>query len=399
MSPNQTPATVVPPVIALTGGGSGGHITPLLSLARALKVQSPDCLIVYIGPKGDKLNRLQDKYAVFDEVYYVPAGKFRRYHGESFLSHLFDVKTLFLNFVDFFKVVAGIASSLRILKKTNPQVVFSKGGFVAVPVGIAAKFRGISIVTHDSDVVPGLANRIIGRWAAVHATGQPARYYKYPKDSIKYIGIPIDDRFTAVDDSQRQNYKQQLGLKPNQPVILISGGGLGAQSLNKSIIAAAPEIFKNNPDLAILHICGQQHAEEVSEGYKALLGDEQAQRVRVVGFTTEFYIYSAVADLVVTRAGATTLAELAAQAKACLLVPSPHLTGGHQIKNARLLQEAGAAEVIPNNATPLEFSKTINQLLGDKQRLSLLANKLASTAKTDAAAALADILVNLATKK
>src|SRR3569833_1912001 len=156
------------PTTVLTGGGSGGHITPLLSLAHELKHQAPSCQIVYIGFKGDHFDSLKLPSSDFDFMAFIQAGKFRRYHGESFISHIFDIKTLALNVRDFFRVILSTGRSLRILRKTRPDVVFSKGGFVAVPVGIAAHLLRIPIVTHDSDSVPGLANRIVGRWAMLH---------------------------------------------------------------------------------------------------------------------------------------------------------------------------------------------------------------------------------------
>jgi UDP-N-acetylglucosamine--N-acetylmuramyl-(pentapeptide) pyrophosphoryl-undecaprenol N-acetylglucosamine transferase len=133
----------------LTGGGSGGHITPLLSLAHALKKASPGCRVAYIGHKGDQFDSLAERYHDFDDIGFVNGGKFRRYHGESFFSQLFDVKTLALNIRDFFRVITSIFKSVKILRKLKPDVVFSKGSFVAVPVGIAAKLLRIPIVTHE----------------------------------------------------------------------------------------------------------------------------------------------------------------------------------------------------------------------------------------------------------
>ena len=172
---------------------------PLLSLARALKKTSKGCRVVFIGLKGETLaGDLKDRYRVFDEVFSVPSGKFRRYHGESLLSHLVDFRTLLLNARDFFRVLAGIGYARKILKRTKPDVVLSKGGFVAVPVGLAAATLRIPVVTHDSDTVPGLANRIVGRFAKAYATGMPEKYYQYPVQRTHYVGIPIDERIKPV---------------------------------------------------------------------------------------------------------------------------------------------------------------------------------------------------------
>lgn len=370
-----------------------------MSLARELKKSSPGCIVVYVGLKGDKLDRLQDEYAVFDEVYYVPAGKFRRYHGESLLSHVLDVKTLLLNARDFFRVIAGIFSSRKVLARTHPAVLFVKGGFVGLPVGVAAKVSGIPIVTHDSDSVAGLTNRIVGRWAVVHATGMLPHYYKYPKESIVHVGIPLDERIAPVSDEQQKDYKKQLGLSAGQKVVLVSGGGLGAQSLNKQIVSMAPDLLRENPDTVIFHFAGSQNLEEVEQGYQQNLSADELHRVQVIGFSTEFYKYSGAADVVITRAGATTLAELAVQGKACIVVPSPFLTGGHQVKNAHQLKDMGAVEVVPNNATPRELLKKTQELLNDDKKRRELAAKFGAIAITDASSRLSKILLEIASKQ
>ena len=147
----------------MTGGGSGGHITPLLSLAREIKDQQPGCQIVYVGHKGDDFDSLKARAANFDFLAFINAGKFRRYHSEG-LAGLFSLKTLGLNIRDFLRLPGSIIQSYRLIRRFKPDVMFSKGGFVAVPVGVAARLRRVPIITHDSDTVPGLANRIVGRW-------------------------------------------------------------------------------------------------------------------------------------------------------------------------------------------------------------------------------------------
>jgi UDP-N-acetylglucosamine--N-acetylmuramyl-(pentapeptide) pyrophosphoryl-undecaprenol N-acetylglucosamine transferase len=387
------------PVIVLTGGGSGGHITPLLSLAHALKEQSPGCNIVYIGHKGDKFDTQKERFHDFDFIGFLNAGKFRRYHGESVLSQLFDFKTIALNIRDFFRFLGSIQKAWRILVKVKPDIVFSKGGFVAVPVGIAAKIRGIPIVTHDSDTVPGLANKIIGRWAKVQATGMPAEFYNYKSGSVVYTGIPVDNRLKLVDKTLQNKSKMAIGVNPTDSVILIMGGSLGARDINDKILILASELLASEPNLHLVHITGNKQLEEIKKQYGVLLSGNSNKKVTVLGYTSELYKYIEAADLIVTRAGATTIAEIAVAAKACILIPSPFLTGGHQVKNAEQLQKVGAVEVVENDA-PAEMllGKIVNLLASPKKRSSL-AKKLGSTAKLDAADNLAKILLGLANKK
>ncbi|HET7827538.1 MAG TPA: glycosyltransferase, partial [Candidatus Saccharimonadales bacterium] len=317
----------------MTGGGTGGHITPLLSLARELKIKSPDSRIIYIGHKGDNFDSYKKRAQDFDFMVFIRAGKFRRYHGDSLLSRLFDVKTQALNIRDFFRLPTSLVNAYRLLVKLKPDVVFSKGGFVAVPVGIAARLRGIPIVTHDSDTVPGLANRIVGRWAKVNATGMPAEYYDYPKSKIEYVGIPVDDRIGKITPKLQNQAKRALKIPKDSPVLLLSGGGNGSQNLNELLLAAAPGLLETNLALQIIHITGVRHEESVKRAYKHLLPKAQRGRVRVLGFSPDFYLLAAAADLVIGRAGATTLAELAIAGKACILIPAPFLAGGHQLRN------------------------------------------------------------------
>ncbi|MBI5906953.1 glycosyltransferase, partial [Candidatus Saccharibacteria bacterium] len=299
-------------------------------------------------------------------------------------------------FRDFFKVIAGILVSRRILKKLKPDVVFSKGGYVAVPVGIAAHWRHIPIVTHDSDATSGLANRIVGRWAIIHATGMPVENYSYPKDSVRYVGIPIDERIKPVSKAAQADFKRQLGFSADDLVLLVAGGGLGAKSLNEKLVSIAPSLFEANPKLRIIHLTGTKHEQEVAANYTASLDSDLLQHVKVVGFTDEFYKYSGAADLVVTRAGATVMAEFAAQNKACIVVPSPFLAGGHQLKNAEALSRSGLAEVVANDAKPGVLRTAIIDLLGSRLKRESLAKKLGGTAHNDAAKRLAKILFEVA---
>jgi UDP-N-acetylglucosamine--N-acetylmuramyl-(pentapeptide) pyrophosphoryl-undecaprenol N-acetylglucosamine transferase len=349
-----------------------------------------------VGLKGEKIEGLQGRYEIFDQVCPISAGKFRRYHGQSHLANLIDIRTLVLNIRDLFKVIKGVSDSQTLLKKIKPDVVFSKGSYVAVPVGIAAHLQSIPIVTHDSDYSAGLANRIVGRWAGVHATGVASGDYPYAKNTIKYVGIPLAKNIKPVTKKEQGAFKESLGLPNDSIVVLVAGGGLGAKDVNDKILAIAGDLLKKYPSLYILHLSGSSHESNVTEAYRLNLPQDLLKRVNVLGFTDEFYKYSAAADVVITRAGATALAEFAAQAKACIVIPSPFLTGGHQLKNARMLEELSAVKVIDNAAASKDLEKVVSELIGSEKARSSLAKKMGSTAKTGAAAELAAILIDIA---
>ncbi|MBX4201548.1 UDP-N-acetylglucosamine--N-acetylmuramyl-(pentapeptide) pyrophosphoryl-undecaprenol N-acetylglucosamine transferase [Candidatus Saccharibacteria bacterium] len=388
---NHQPLTIV-----LTGGGSGGHITPLLSLARELKKLSPDCRIVYVGHRGDDFGSLNINTHDFDFMVFIKAGKFRRYHSANRLAQLLDLKTLALNIRDFFRLPGSIYLSIQLMNKFKPDIMFSKGGFVSVPVGVAARLKGVPIVTHDSDVVPGLANRIIGRWAKVHATGMPAKYYNYPRHSIVHIGIPIDERIIKVTPKIQADSKKQLKLPPDSQILLLSGGGNGSVRLNELMVSISRSLLESNLALYVVHLTGSGHEQAVNTAYATALEKTQRDRVITAGFTNDFYSYSAAADLIITRAGATTLAELGAAGKACIVIPSPYLTGGHQLKNADELEKLDAAAVVSEDVQPDELLVMVSELLKNQHRRFELSRNLFGTSHPDAAAKLAQLIIKTA---
>lgn len=376
----------------LVGGGSAGHITPLLAVAHKLRAKSSKAEIDYVIEKGSRFEKLPRQAKDIDEVFAIRAGKFRRYHGQSIWAHLVDVKTNLLNIRDLFYFGIGFFQSLKLLGRTRPDAVFIKGGFVGVPVGLACRWRKIPYFTHDSDTIPGLANRLIAKHAVYHAVGMPAEFYNYPKSKTKYTGIPLTPAYKPVSKALMSDYRRKLGLPVDGLVIGVTGGSLGAEGLNKVVSAVAGSLLKSFPELHILHQTGR-----TDTVYQGLSGDQQ-QRITEVAFTDDLATFTGASDLVVARAGATTIAELAVQGKACLLVPGAHLTGGQQTKNAEYLDSHQAAvmfdETVAEDAT--KFETAISELLRDAPRRELLAKNLAKMSKPDAAEALADIMLDIA---
>lgn len=391
MSAKRPPKTIV-----LTGAGSGGHITPILAIAAEIKHQRSDCQLVYIGQRGDKMGGIPAAHPAIDKVYAVRAGKFRRYHGEGWRQLLY-IRTWLLNVRDFFYVLAGIYQSRRLLKAIRPDVVFIKGGFVGVPVGLAAAGLRIPYVTHDSDAIPGLANRIISRWAVRHAVALPPEVYNYPASKTVMTGIPLRADFVPVTGSLKQDYRKKLELPAKAKVLFVIGGGLGSQRVNQAVTDAVPHLLREFPDLRILHAAGRANAASVKSAYQEKLSKAERGRLKVLGYIDDVYLYSGAADVVITRAGATNLAEFALQGKACIVVPSPFLTGGHQLKNARYLAEQGAALVLDESelaADPNRLAALASDLLGKPASQRAMANRLAGFAKPDATRELARLILN-----
>jgi UDP-N-acetylglucosamine--N-acetylmuramyl-(pentapeptide) pyrophosphoryl-undecaprenol N-acetylglucosamine transferase len=380
--------------IVVTGAGSGGHITPIQAVAAEIKRTHPKARIVYIGQKGDKLGDIPANDPNIDQVYTVRAGKFRRYHGAGFWQ-LLDLRTTFKNLRDFFYVLIGTFQSWRLLKELQPDVIFIKGGFVGVPVGLAAAKLHLKYITHDSDALPGLANRIIAKWATLHAVALPAEVYNYPKSKTVTTGIPLQANFVPVTGKLIQHYRKVLDLPAKAKVLFIIGGGLGAQNVNTAVSEAVPHLLREFPDLFVIHGAGRANEAGLKEAYSKSLSEAERQRLEVHGYIKDVYRHSGAADIVITRAGATNLAEFALQGKACIVIPAPFLTGGHQLKNADYLARKGAALVLDQDdllADPHRLAKQVSELLRNPSELDSLGKGLSQFAKPHATQELAKLI-------
>ena len=391
--------------IMVTGGGSGGHITPVLAVAHELKQLSPGVRIVYIGQTGDSMLDVPAGNPAIDEIRTIRAGKFRRYHGEGWRQWL-DMPTLAKNLRDALYVLVGIVQSLALLRRERPAVIFTRGSFVSVPVGLAAAWLKISFITHDSDAIPSLANRLVARWAAWHAVALPKEVYPYPAARTVTVGIPVSHHYTPADPAAKRAARQRLGLPvgADEPVVLVAGGGLGAQRLNEAVLALAPQLLTDYPKLTLVLQAGRANQTMVGQAVTAGLSSEQARRVQVLGYVTNMHDYSAAADVVICRAGGTNIAELSAQAKACIVVPNPQLTGGHQTKNAAVLADRQAAVVVPESALqargkgkgPQALLEPLEHLLASPSAAQALGEHLHQLAQPDAAHTLATLIIDTA---
>ncbi len=392
-SPTDPRATKL--TIALVGGGSGGHITPLLAVAEELKKQHPNLELIYIGQTGDKLSDVPAAHKSIKQAYTIRAGKFRRYHGEG-LKQLLDFHTMAKNIRDFFYFLIGTWQAFWLLGKIKPDVIFVKGGFVGVPVGLMAALRGIPYVTHDSDAIPGLANRIIAKWAAAHAVALPKQIYTYPPNKTFTVGVPVNPLFRKITKEIKAEYRKSLNIKIGQEVIFVSGGGNGAKRLNEAVIQAVTPLIKLRPQLNVIHATGRDLMVETKLKYQKYLNRDEMKRLNLKGFYEDLYLRSGAADIVVTRAGATSMAEFAIQQKCCIIVPNPILTAGHQTKNAQYMANQKAAVVLEDSdisQNPDKLLATLLELLNDSTKRQVLANNLASFAKPRAAKDLAQLLL------
>jgi UDP-N-acetylglucosamine--N-acetylmuramyl-(pentapeptide) pyrophosphoryl-undecaprenol N-acetylglucosamine transferase len=383
--------------ILLTGGGSGGHITPLLAVARELKSLKPDLTIAAVCERNGAFAHLYEAESAIDTVYQLSAGKFRRYSNQSVVDKLLDVKTAAQNFRDLGRTLRGYTQAKKLLKELKPDAILIKGGFISVPVGKAAAALGIPYITHDSDSIPGLANRLIASGATYHATGMPVELYSYPAEKTVYTGIPLSAAFERVTPAIRTKYREEMGLKDCEHVITVVGGSQGAHQLNQDVISIIGRLMNEHPKLGIAHLTGSAHEEGVKRAYDAQLLTGERSQIVVTGFTDRLHEYSGAADIVIARAGATNTAEFSLQGLAVIMVPG-QLSGGHQDKNAHYYQAQGAVMVAKHgDATGLY--QAIKTLLSDDSLRTQLGEKLHTFAKPHAAKELAKLTLKVAEKK
>lgn len=254
------------------------------------------------------------------------------------------------------------------------------------------------MVTHDSDSVPGLANRIIARWAAWHATGLPVELYPYPPTKSTYTGIPISPSYFRAGQPPKELLAKH-GLPAKAQVLLVMGGSLGAGSINEKLPEIAGLLLSRFPNLYIFHIAGLGSEARAKPG-ESLYSDlpaEALKRVKLISFTDQLEDIQRLADVVLTRAGATSLAELAALKIACVVVPSPYLADGHQLKNAEWLKDNKAAVILADDAPADTWLTAVSRLLDSKAEQKKLSASIAKLAKPKAAEQLGKIIIKITT--
>jgi len=305
--------------IVLTGGGTAGHVTPNIALLPSLK--EADFEVYYIGSYDGIEKKLISDFEI--PYYGISTGKLRRY---------FDLK----NFTDPVRVLKGYHEARKILKEIQPDVVFSKGGFVSVPVVRAAHSLGIPCIIHESDMTPGLANKLCIPVAQKVCCNFPETLSMLPGEKAVLTGSPIRAELSKGNPVAALDL---CGFTANKPVIMVIGGSLGAASVNATVREALPKLLE---DFQIIHLCGK---EKVDNLLLNVPGYKQFEYVK-----TELKDLFAIADLVISRAGANAICELLALKKPNILIPlSAKSSRGDQILNAKSFESQGFSVVIDDD--------------------------------------------------
>lgn len=334
--------------IILTGGGTAGHVTPNLALLPSLRKEEFE--IHYIGSyNGIERRLIEDAGIPYDGI---SSGKLRRY---------FDIK----NFSDPLRVLKGYGQAKRLMKQYHPDIVFSKGGFVSVPVVLAAKHYKIPVIIHESDMTPGLANKICIPAAKKVCCNFPETLNYLPKDKAVLSGSPIREELLTGD---RLSGLQYAGLSANRPVILVIGGSLGSVTVNHAVRSILPKLLSQ---FQVIHICGKGNLDE------SLIGTSGYVQYEYVDKPLR-HLFAA-ADLIISRAGANSICEILALRKPNILIPlSAAASRGDQILNANSFAKQGFSTVLEEEVLT---SDTLYQAVSDtyKKRTAFIESMEKST--------------------
>lgn len=381
--------------ILAVGGGSGGHVTPVVAVLRELRETQPHTDVRFWCDHhyAPQAKRIMDEYDPTIRVQKVLSGKFRRYHHLTKLQHLTTPAVIFPNIRDAFLVFLGVGQSIFRLLFWRPDVVFANGGYVCLPVGWAAWLLRIPLVIHDADAVPGLTNRLLAPLATRIATGLSLDHYDYPAAKSTYVGIAIDQRYRSVTDETQLLLKKQLGFDESRPLTVVTGGGQGSRQINEAVALQLHGLLESTN---VLLLSGAAQFDELRS-----LTPENDPRFQLKDFLPGLPEVFGAADVVVTRAGATALLELAAMAKPSVVVPSKRLVW--QVEQAKYYADEEAVIVLdedkfkdPNDT---QLVSTVTTIVHDASLRARLSKNLHALARPHAARDMAALIITATRKR
>jgi len=350
--------------IVLTGGGSGGHVTPLLAIGDALKESSPDVSLLYIGVKQGLESTIVPRLGI--PIYYAP----------SIGMPLRSLSPRMLRFL--FTLILGILKATFLLMFKRPHAIIASGGFASAPTVFAASLLGIislgmwkiPIYMHEQNAVPGRMNRFAGRLVNKIGVSHPSAVLGFPHKTVQIVGYPVRSDFETMD---RSAARKELGLKENDFYILVTGGSQGARTINRAMVDALPTLLKDK-DVKIIHACGTMSG----SGYNSRQDTEtrlnesgiKSDHYKMVDYLHDLPLHLAASDLAIIRAGAGSIVEVCSAGIPALVIPKANLPGDSQVANARDFESRGAIEIIYESPCQ-ENGRFIESVDGEK-----LANRI-----------------------
>lgn len=362
--------------IVLTGGGTGGHIFPLIAVAKKLREKNPDTQFLFIGPDGKLEKEAMEQETI--PIKNISAGKLRRYFALA-------------NFVDFFRTPIGVIQSLWHLLVFMPDAIFSKGGYASLPVVIAGWVYRIPILIHESDSVPGMANSILGKFAERIAISYPQAAGEFSAHQVVLTGNPLREDITQGNPEKART---EFSLVPSKKTILVLGGSQGAQIINEKILSILPELLHR---YQVIHQTGEKNFEAVKHKAGELGIKAGREGYHAIPFIRENYNdILAVADLIITRAGANSLADVAANGKPAIVIPLEGSANDHQRMNAYALARIGGCVVLEeNNLGEHVLMNKITEIMDNQEVNEKLSQNIRSFYHADAAEKIANGILEM----
>lgn len=356
--------------ILIAGGGTGGHVFPALAIGEALRDQVEGVEILFVGSRGKM------------EMDKVPANGFKIV-GLPIAG--FHRRITWKNFLLPFKLLYSLWLSFLILWRFKPDCAVGVGGYASGPVLKVAGWMGIPYILQEQNSFPGVTNRMLAPKAAAICVAWPDMARYFPKSKINLTGNPLRKGIAELRLDHKQA-KENFGLDPDKKVILILGGSLGAASLN-STVQLNEKWIRDNPQYQLIWQCGKRYARDSQKTPVATF-----DQVKLMPFIDRMDLAYAAADIIVARAGAMSISELCLVGKPLILVPSPNVAADHQNKNARSLQDLGAAVLIPDNEVRSRLFIEIDHLLKSPEKARTIGEALAHQARPNAADEVVQVL-------
>lgn len=369
--------------IVLTGGGTGGHIVPLITVAQKVREFAKQRGIetiefLYIGPAFDSHAEEIFKHAGI-ETKYVLAGKLRRYFS-------------FYTFFDIFKIPFGVLQALWVMFKFMPEVVFSKGGYGSFPAMFVSWLYQVPVrIIHESDSVPGLANIITSRFATRIGVAFKEAAVKFPIKKTALVGLPVRGDLCSQDIKISKEF---FKIYSSKPVLFVMGGSQGAEMINNTILSILPDLLSK---YEVIHICGARNYDAVKQNSDFLLADELKDYYHLYPFLTEEIKFAyTICDAIVSRPGASSIFEISACEKASILIPPKRSAQNHQGQNAYIYAQSGGAIIIEeDNLTGHILLERIRSILDDEQTRNKMATNAAAFATKNSAESIAMEILTL----
>ncbi|MBO5556955.1 MAG: undecaprenyldiphospho-muramoylpentapeptide beta-N-acetylglucosaminyltransferase [Oscillospiraceae bacterium] len=370
----------------LTCGGTAGHINPALAVAGRLRELMPDCEILFIGAE-DKM----EMELVPREGYEIKPLRITN------ISRGHSLEAVFHNLETARNVVSAQREARRIIRDFQPDAVIGTGGYVCYPVLMAAAKLHIPSAVHESNALPGLTTRMLAKHVDRVMVGFEESRQHYPDpEKVVVTGTPVRGAFSCFTQNSA---KAELGLPADQPLVVSVWGSLGSGHMNEIVTDMLP-LMAGQKDFHMIHSVGSRDRELVARKLEQLQVDPQSCHVDMREYIYDMPRVMAAADLLLCRAGASTLAELSYMGKPVVIVPSPNVTANHQEKNARVLERAGGARVfLEGEFDAASLLATIRELLADQEQLSSMSRAMASLAVRDATDRICDLLLDLIRKE